>query len=137
MATPDHALGRPARPSPPPHRMSEVVFSFGSKPTLSAEDAQVLAQLIVADTTLFTAKLAAEINHALSADPELLLDVPGRVCRDLCPSAPAIRAPALIGRFLQHCRCCCPPERVRCRTGRQAPERASRPDLLRSISRLL
>jgi hypothetical protein len=79
--------------------MSEVVFSFGSRPTLSAEDAQMLAQLIVADPTPFTAKLASKINRALlndetaseieleqdelaeiadalSADPELLLDVP-------------------------------------------------------------
>ena len=76
-----------------------VVFAIASKPTLSAEDAQALVGLIAADPTPFTTRLAAKINRglldgdpaqeielereelveivdALSADPELLLDVP-------------------------------------------------------------
>ena len=69
------------------------------KPALSRADAEALARLIAADPNPFTAKLAAKINRAfmdgdgavdvdlerdelaeiadaLSADPELLLDVP-------------------------------------------------------------
>jgi hypothetical protein len=78
-------------------RMSDAFFSFGSKPALSREYAQALAQLIATDPTSSTAKLAAKINQALmdgdgaqdvelerdelaeialSADPELLPDVP-------------------------------------------------------------
>jgi hypothetical protein len=79
--------------------MSDVFFSFGSKPSLSREDAQALVQLIATDPTQFAAKLATKINqalmdgdgaedvelerdelaeiaYALSADPELLPDVP-------------------------------------------------------------
>lgn len=80
-------------------RMAAVIFAVGSRPTLTDEDAQVLAQLIAADPTPFSIKLAAKINRALldgegaaevrlgrdelaeiadalSADPELLLEVP-------------------------------------------------------------
>jgi hypothetical protein len=79
--------------------MPGVTFAIGSKPTLTEEDAQVLAHLIAADPTPFSTKLAAKINRALldgesaaevelerdelaeiadalSADPELLLEVP-------------------------------------------------------------
>jgi hypothetical protein len=45
--------------------MSDVFFSFASKPALSREDAQALAQLVATDPTPFTAKLAAKINQAL------------------------------------------------------------------------
>ena len=79
--------------------MAGVIFAVGSRPSLTNEDAQVLVQLIAADPTPFSIKLAAKINRslldgesaaevelgpdelaeiadALSADPELLLDVP-------------------------------------------------------------
>ena len=80
-------------------RSSNAVFAIGSRPTLPDGDTQVLVGLIAADPTPFTTRLAAKINRglldgdsaheielereelveiadALSADPELLLDVP-------------------------------------------------------------